>query len=173
MDHPDIESRWTLDDGVTVTVRNIQPEDSGIEQEFVRTLSPRSRYLRFFTPLKELSPAALAKFTHNSFPTRLALIATVSHGDAEKQVGVARFAPGSKTGWAEFAIAVADAWQGRGIATQLLRQLFAIAKDTGWQGIEGSVLRENSSMLILAKELGFTAVPNPDDPSLVSLSLAF
>lgn len=162
-----------LDDGSNVTIRPITPEDAAIEQEFVRSLSTQSKYFRFFTPLKELSPSALSKFTQNKFPTDMALIATTVIGGREIEIGVARFAAGSKEGWAEFAIVVADDWQGRGIATQLLQHLFDVAVQAGLNGIEGTVLSENSRMLRLARQLGFSARPDRDDARLVSVSKAF
>jgi acetyltransferase len=162
-----------LDDGTDVTIRPITPDDAGIEQEFVRSLSTQSKYYRFFTPLRQLSPYALRKFTQNHFPTDMALIATTAVGDRDIEIGVARFAPGNKEGWAEFAIVVADEWQGRGIATHLLQHLFDVAVHAGLIGIEGTVLSENSRMLRLASQLGFSARPDRDNVTLTSISKAF
>ena len=69
------KTSYVLADGTTITIRPIEPDDAEIEQAFVRALSPRARYFRFFGPLKELSPAALTRFTHNDYPARMALIA--------------------------------------------------------------------------------------------------
>ena len=166
MNPADFHFKTQLDDGMTVTIRPIRPDDAIIEQEFVRSLSPQSKFLRFFAPLKELSPAALKKFTQTNYPSDMALIATITEQDVEREIGVARYAPGTRDGWVEFAVAVADEWQGKGIATQLLRNLFNIAKEAGIRGIEGSILRENRQMLILAKELGFVARSNHEDTSV-------
>ena len=155
-DPANFEIKLRLDDQSQVLIRPIRPEDSEIEQEFVRSMSPQSRYFRFFSPLKELSPAALKKLTQNVFPTNMAIIATTVSQERETQIGVARYAPGSEEGWAEFAICVADAWHGRGIATSLLQVLFDMAKDAGLVGIEGSAMNENFRMLKLARQLGFT-----------------
>lgn len=163
------ETVWQLDEETRVTIRPIRPEDSEIEQNFVRSLSPQSRYFRFFTPLKELSPQALEKFTRNVFPTNMALIATTLIEGRETQIGVARFGPGSKSGWGEFAICVADAWHGRGIATRLLQELFEMAKDSGLSGIEGYAMNENVRMLRLARQLGFSVREDPDDARLSHL----
>jgi len=160
---PDFQFGWKLDDGTDVTIRPIRPDDSVIEQNFVRGLSPRSRTLRFFAQIKELSPAALEKFTHTNFPTEMALIATIELRGIEYEIGVARYAPSANSGRVEFAVVVADDWRGKGIATQLLRQLFSIASEAGINGIEGFVLRENSQMLALAKEFGFETRLDKED----------
>lgn len=137
-----------------------------MEQEFIRSLSVRSKTQRFFAPIKELSPTALKKFTQPDFPNEMALIATVSQTGNEREIGVARYAPGGKNGCAEFAVVVADDWQGKGIATELLRHLFTIATESGIDCIEGFILRDNKPMLALAKEFGFEFRPNSDDPGI-------
>ena len=167
MTPPDVQFGWKLDDGTDVTIRPIQPDDSVIEQNFVRGLSARSRTLRFFAPIIELSPAALAKFTRATSPTEMALIATIRLRGIEFEIGVSRYAPSANSGRVEFAVVVADEWQGKGIATQLLRQLFSIASEAGIKGIEGFVLRENDQMRTLAKEFGFEARPDEEDPRAV------
>jgi acetyltransferase len=39
------------------------------------------------------------------------------------------------------------------------------AKAEGLKSIKGQILRENSAMLRMCKELGFNIVDDPDDPS--------
>lgn len=166
---PDLSFDWTLDDGTEVTIRPIRPDDSDIEQEFVRALSTRSKTLRFFTPIRELAPDALEKFTHTNYPNEMALIATIGVHGKEREIGVARYAQTGETDAVEFAVVVADDWQGRGIATQLLRHLFGIASGAGISRIEGLVLRENEQMLTLAKEFGFKTRMDENDPHLIRL----
>lgn len=158
-----------LADGTSVTLRAIRPDDADIEQQFVRRLSPQSRRQRFLSGIRELTPALLSRFTHTEYPAEAAFIATIERDGREEQIGVARFAPGSAAGCREFAVVVADEWQGRGIATALLRKLFRVAVDAGTHSIEGLVLRENARMLELARDLGFEMQHYPDDPSLVAV----
>ncbi len=158
---------FTLRNGTEVSIRAIQPGDAEIEQAFVRGLSARSRYLRFFSAIKELSPYMLEQFTHLHYPRNWALIATILDAGTEKEIGVARYAPTEADCRAEFAIVVADEWQGLGIATQLLRELITVAEHAGIERLEGLVLRENGAMLKFAKELGFTTECYPDDATVV------
>lgn len=164
---PEFEFKWTLDDGTDVTIRPIRPDDAAIEQDFVRSLSPRSRTLRFFTPIKELSAAALKKFTQIDYPNAMALIATIGSHEDVREIGVARYAPTDEDGRVEFAVVVADEWQGKGIATELLRQLFGIASEAGINSIEGSILRENARMLTLAREFSFKTRTDENDPQVI------
>ena len=56
----------------------------------------------------------------------------------------------------EFAVAVGDPWQGKGIGANLMEHIIAIAKERGIESIWGNVLVENTYMLALARRLGFT-----------------
>jgi acetyltransferase len=178
--------RHRLEDGTAVDVRPIRPEDARIEQEFVARLSDRSRYLRFMYSLKELTPQMLSRFTQIDYDREMALVAVVAraddHGKAgaedgrpsrvdERLVGVARYVTQPDGRGCEFAVAVADEWQGRGIATRLLEDLIALARERGFERMDGVALRENKNMLVLAKEMGFTQRVAEDDPKLMLLRL--
>ncbi len=82
----------------------------------------------------------LEQFTHPRYPRNWALIATISDTGQEKEIGVARYAPTETDSCAEFAIVVADEWQGHGIATRLLRELIAVAESAWIKRFEGLVL---------------------------------
>jgi len=155
--------------GTPVTLRSMRPSDRDIEDRFVRDLSPDSRYLRFHATLKQLTPAMLERFTNPDYPSEMALIATIADGDAERQIGVARYVrtPGSDR--AEVAVAVADDWQGKGVGGRLLRRLRDIAGETGVRHFEATVLPHNQRMLALARELGFTRLTGPTDGRTVEL----
>ena len=167
MKPPDFEFSSKLDDGTALTIRTMRPGDASIEQDFVRALSTRSRTQRFFSPIKELSAATLKKFTQTNFPSEMALVATVDQNGIEHEIGVARYAASTGIGQVEFAVVVADDWQGKGIATELLRHLFSIATEVGIKSIEGFILRDNPSMLKLAREIGFRIQLAKEDPSIV------
>jgi FixJ family two-component response regulator len=161
-------STMDLADGTQVTFRMMHPEDAEIEQDFVVGLSDQSRYLRFFSGIKKLPPYMLEQLTNPDFPISYALIATIVENEVEKEIGVARYAPTGDEGSAEFAVTVADEWQGHGIASQLMRGVIAAAAVGGIDRLEGIVLKENSSMLGLAKSLGFRKAPSSGEgPSVV------
>jgi len=161
-------STMTLEDGTVVTFRMISPDDAAIEREFVNALSDRSRYLRFFSGLRELPEYLLRQLIDPHYPISYALIATVAADDecnsgAERQIGVARYAPTEDAEVAEFAVVVADEWQGKGIATQLLHGVMTAATVGGIARLEGLILRENTPMLRLARKLGFVVSEQDSD----------
>jgi acetyltransferase len=167
MQPPPIKQEWTTDDGRRITIRTIQPEDLAIEQAFVRGLSAKSKYMRFFSAIEDLSPQMLDRFIHVDYPSEMALIATVETESKEQEIGVARYAREGSENSVEFAIVVADEWQGHGIGRELLRQLFDAATTSGCERIKGIVLRANWKMLLLCHDLGFTVSQYPGDTGLV------
>ena len=162
-----VPNQLKLGDGTEVTFRVIQPEDADIEQAFVKSLSTESRYSRFFSASKQLSPVMLLQFTHPNFPDTYALIATVIENGKENEIGVARYAAINDEGDAEFAVVVADAWQRQGIASHLLEGVTATASTAGFMKLEGLVLKDNRAMLGLASKQGFVRSSVEDDPSVV------
>jgi acetyltransferase len=152
-----MESRLQLQGGTEITIRPIRPEDAQIEARFVHNLSPRSKYLRFHQAVQELIPSMLLRFTQIDYARELALIAVVNKGGREVEIAVARYGTDPDAQSCEFAVVVADAWQGKGVGTHLLTLLMEAARSKGLQRMSGVVLGKNSAMLKLLKRLGFTA----------------
>jgi acetyltransferase len=69
------EVRTTTKDGAPLLVRPIKPEDAPLLVELFQTLSPRSVFFRFFSPLKTLPPEVLARFTQIDYDRDMALVA--------------------------------------------------------------------------------------------------
>jgi acetyltransferase len=172
--HPypvELETTVMLQDGSRLRVRPIRPEDAAAEIAFVAALSDESRYLRFMYQLHELTPQMLARFTQVDYDRELALIALDGEPRAEKIVGVARYVANSDRESAEFAVVVADAWQGRGLGQALMQKLIASAKRRGFRRLVGSILGINASMQKLVRTLGFRLRADSDDPEQVSAEL--
>jgi acetyltransferase len=173
--HPypaNLARKLALPEGVEIEIRAIRPEDAETEKAFVRGLSDEARYFRFLSALNELSDRMLVRFTQIDYDREMALVALVPEGDRRTQIGVARYAIGSDGDSCEFAIVVADAWQGKGIGAALMAALTDAARHRGLRRIEGFVLHNNERMLRFMQRLGFEARVYPDDPSLKIVSKA-
>jgi len=57
---------------------------------------------------------------------------------------------------AEFAVIVADPWQGKGLGPKLVERITEIARDQGVKRLQGDVLAQNQPMLEMVKRLGFS-----------------
>ena len=157
----------TVRSGLACRLRAIRPEDADALQQFVRTLSEEARYFRFLSTLVELSPAMLARFTQIDYDREMAMVATVdAGGPAERIVGVARYLLNPDGDTAEFALVVADDFQGQGIGSALMKRICDIARERGLASLIGLVLARNNDMLSLMSRLGFVEQNDPDDIDL-------
>ena len=60
---------------------------------------------------------------------------------------------------------VADAWQNKRVATYLMNALIEAARARGLKSMKGDILASNTSMIQLAKHLGFV-ITKSDDPTV-------
>jgi GNAT superfamily N-acetyltransferase len=142
-----------LNDGSEVEIRPLGPDDkAGLAAGFER-LSELSRYRRFLSPTAHLSARQLDYLTevdHHDHEALVAIDPRSRHG-----VAVARYVRSAENpGEAEFAVAVADDWQRRGLGTALLRQLATKARAEGITRFTGLVLEDNRPMRGLLQSLG-------------------
>ena len=159
-----------LTDGSEVVVRPIGPDDATLLQAFVRRLSARSRRFRFFGALAELSAAQLDRFVNVDPARGFALVAVSGPRESTAIVAEARYALAQENDNAEFAIAVADAFQGRGLGKHLVRRLLATAWRRGVRRLFGEIRSDNRAMLAFAMQLGFRLRGSVEDESVVIAS---
>jgi RimJ/RimL family protein N-acetyltransferase len=142
-----------LRDGSEVAIRRLTPADSsGLLDAFER-LSAKSRAHRFLSPKSHLTSEEVRYLTDVDGENHEALGAFEPEGG--KLVGVARFvrlAPGSDA--AEVAVTVVDAWQGRGLGTELLERLTARARSGGIHRFTALVAADNAPMIELLRGIG-------------------
>lgn len=154
-------------------LRPIRPEDAIPLQEFIRDLSDESRYMRFVSMLRELTPKMLARYTRIDYDREVALVATVQVANPENRgllkeriVGFAHYLRNRDGQGAEYALVIADDCQRQGIGKALMRSLIDLAKEQGLSYIEGIVLANNRPMQGLMTHLGFTNDPDSEDPGM-------
>jgi len=160
-------------DGRPWMMRPIRPEDAEPLQDFVRGLSDQSRYMRFVSMLRELTPRMLERYTRIDYDRELALVATVLVPNPEHRghpreeiIGFAHYLRNADGRGAEYALVIADAWQRRGLGAQLMGGLIDAAKEQGLTYIDGLVLATNRPMLSLMTYLGFRNDIDEEDPTM-------
>lgn len=166
--HPypnDLIETYELSDGTEVTVRPVRPEDASITQEFVRNLSTQSKYFRFMQHIRELTPKTLVRMTQIDYDREMTFVATIEKNSQEMCVAVAHYVTNPDRESCEFAIAVADSWQNKGLGSKLMSCLINEAKAQGLSAIIGAVIATNSAMLEMTQRLGFI-VSGSDDPTV-------
>jgi len=153
------------------TLRPIRPEDAQALQDFIRGLSDRSRYMRFVSMMRELTPRMIARYTQIDYHRELALVVTTSEPDPANRgrkkdvvIGLAHYLRNPDGRGAEYALVVGDDWQRLGLGGRLMRKLILAAKEQGLEYIEGMVLSDNRPMISLMTKLGFAVDHEPEDP---------
>ncbi len=146
-----------------ITIRPIKPEDAELEVEFVRKLSPETKYLRFMNTMRELPPAMVARLTQIDYDREMAFVATIEENDEEVEIGVCRYAVNPDGESCEFAIVVAEDWQHRGLARRLMGVLIETARNRGLHAMTGIFLSNNERMLKFVQSLGFVLSNDPED----------
>jgi GNAT superfamily N-acetyltransferase len=147
---PASAARAVLRDGSVVHVREVRVDDAALLVDCFKQLSPHSRRQRFLTAKHELTAADLRYLTDLDHHDHEA-IAALSESDG-RCVGVARYVR-SRTDprAAEAAIAVADAWHHRGLATHLLARLIARAHRGGIRTFLALMSSDNDAMIGLLR----------------------
>ena len=143
-----------------------------MDRAFFAGLSEQSRYMRFMQHLSELTPRLVQQFTQIDDTREMALVALDETSGDEAIVGIARYVAQSEKGEsAEFAIVLADAWQGYGLGRALMEILIEGARRRGLRRLVGSILAVNTPMRALATARGFAVHPDPDDARHVIATL--
>jgi len=139
-----------LRDGSTLRLQEPTGGDLDALQTFFSGLSDRSFYLRFHG-VRQVDHALVEHFADPDWHDRGVLVGVVE----DEVVAVAEFMRLRDERNAEVAFAVADAHQGRGIATRLLEQLALRASAAGVERFVAEVLPDNSAMLAVFRDAGF------------------
>ncbi len=145
------EATVVLRDGGTVAVRPVRPEDEPDLARFFSSLSLESRVLRFFAAVSN-ADSSVKRMVQVDYTSRYGIVAVA--GSAGQIVGHAMYAT-IEPKKAELALAVADAYQGRGLGTILLGQLAEAAAAAGIDVLEAVVRPENHRMLEVLRQSGF------------------
>ena len=170
-------SSFTARDGGWFLIRPIRPEDEALMVGFHRSLSEDTVYARYFANLglnQRIAHERLLRICFSDYDRELALVAErrdpVTHEPEIAAVG--RLSKVHERAVAEFAILVADPYQGAGLGSELLRRLVAIGRDEGLERILADILPTNGAMIRIASEQGFR-VQTSEDGGVVRAELAY
>jgi acetyltransferase len=149
----DMRQLLILEDGSTLPVRRAGDTDAAALQRFYDGLSAQSRYQRFFGFLTVHTGKRALAFTQLDSANGFALIA-LDPAEPTTIVAVASYGRESGADRADFAVAVTDDWQGRGVGPALIRRLIAAARCRGVRQFSAAVLPQNARMRRTLDALG-------------------
>jgi acetyltransferase len=151
--------------GDGVVVRPIAVGDEAMWLRFVDGLSWATRYKRGARRVDQLSEQDVKRALRPRPGIEIAFVAVVGRAGETDIVGVSR-GTFREPATCEFALVVADAWQGCGVGTRLMQALMDEAARQAHGRIVGRVLATNGNMLDFVRELGFEAEDEPDEPHI-------
>jgi acetyltransferase len=166
-------SQWQrhieVKDGWRAFVRPIRPEDEPAIHELLRHVTSQDLRLRFFAPMKEFTHEFIARLTQLDYARAMAFVAfdEATHD----LVGVVRIHSDSIYENGEYAILLRSDLKGRGLGWALMQLIIEYAKSEGLKRISGEVLQENSAMLNMCRELGFTVKSDATEHSICDVTL--
>lgn len=169
------QEQWieTLSDGRRALLRPIRRDDVARNAEFIGRLSPPSKHFLFLGGITQLTDAQLTRLCDPDHAHDMAYVALAAGEDGAegRQVGVCRYAGADAAHGAELSVAVADDWQHLGLGSKLLARLIEHARSHGVTRLYSMDAANNDRMRRLARHLGFSESPDPDDVRQVVFSL--
>jgi len=146
-----------LKDGTAVLLRQVLPEDRQRLETGLLRMSAESRYQRFFSPIRGLSDKQLRYFTEVDQENHIAWIALDPSASELPGIGIARFVRyRDQPLMAEVAFTVIDAYQARGLGSNLLATLYLVAQARGIETFRAVVLAANGTVTNWLRRLGAT-----------------
>ena len=166
-------SQWQrhieVKEGLRVFVRPIRPEDEPLIHELLRHVTAHDLRLRFFAPMKEFTHEFIARLTQLDYARAMAFVAFDE--TTNQMVGVVRIHSDSIYETGEYAILLRSDLKGRGLGWALMQLIIEYAKSEGLKAISGDVLKENTVMLEMCRNLGFEVKADPVEHDICDVRL--
>jgi len=152
----ELEEPFTLTSGRPVLLRPIRPEDEPEHYAFISKLTPSDVRFRFFDTVRDVPHSEMARFTQIDYDREMAFIATAERDGGNETLGVVRVMTDPDNHRAEFAVVVRSDLSGQGLGHRLLDKMIAYCRSRGTRTLVGQVTADNTRMLELASNLGFS-----------------
>jgi acetyltransferase len=154
--YPDEYERQTaLTDGTRLLLRPIRPEDEPLWHQFLKNCSQRSIWQRFRYMFKDSTHEMATRFCFVDYDRTMAIVAEVDEAGQRLLAGVGRLEADADHHDAEYAVLVADAWQGHGLGSLLTDFCLELCASWGINRVFGETTSENYRMRQLLSNRGF------------------
>ncbi|NOX58213.1 MAG: GNAT family N-acetyltransferase [Planctomycetes bacterium] len=167
-----LEKQLTLKDGSQVFMRPIKLTDEPRVRELFYKLSSESVRARFLGTTKSMPHRRLQELLRVDYGSQMVLLALTGTGDDAQAVGLAHSCLNPRTNLADVAFLVRDDWQGRGLASTLLKAVIEDAQSKSIAGLTAEVLMQNTAMIRVFNGCGYPVESKLED-GLYSLNISF
>jgi acetyltransferase len=150
--------------GEHLCVRPIRPEDEQKLAEMLAQASPQDIRFRCLGAIRDFPHTLAARLTRIDPRREATLVAIAEEGEPGAILGVAHIiCEREDPDTAEYDIMVRPDHKGHGLGYALMQEILQEARRRGLKAVEGFILRENHTMLVMASELGFKPVETQDE----------
>ena len=152
-----------------VRMRPIRPEDEPTWLKLLANCSPESLRRRFQSVFKEATHEMASRYCYVDYDREIPLVAEIDIAGRPQLVAVGRLVLDSNHRSAEFAVLVADAWQGLGIGHWLTERCLQIASERGVLQVVAETTADNTGMIDVLRHCGFDVIPQADPRAVVAV----
>jgi GNAT superfamily N-acetyltransferase len=149
----ELDAHVTLADQRRVRIRALHSREERPIRVLHAHLSPRSRYLRFLSPIPTLPDAVVRRLACVDYRRRLAVVAEDEGAGCAGVVALASFSAVDET-TAEVSVVVQDDWQRQGVGTALVSTILDAAEKRGFDHFVATIATDNSIIRRLLDRFG-------------------
>jgi RimJ/RimL family protein N-acetyltransferase len=167
-----LETVRTTKKGLSIILRPVKISDEPLLKDFFYSLSNDGMYHRFISTRTDMPHARLQQYVAIDYSKELVILAMQKEADRETIVGMGQYFIDEQSHTAEVAFVVRDAFQNKGVGSELLPYLTYLAKKSGLHGFTAAVLMDNKRMLQLFEKMGFH-IERTTDAGVYELTMSF
>jgi acyl-CoA hydrolase/GNAT superfamily N-acetyltransferase len=146
----------TFKDGLVVSFRAIKPSDEEEMRRLFYRFSDNAVYYRYFSHVKSMPHKETQQYVNIDYQKTLSIVGTITESGGERIIAEGRYVCLSdRPSYAEVAFIVDENYQGKGVASFLLKTLVGAAVEQGIEGFTADVLYDNKAMLKVFEKASF------------------
>jgi acetyltransferase len=158
-----------LADGTQVLLRPIKPEDEPMWHALLASCSKESIWFRFRYLFKQTTHEMATRFCFIDYDREIGIVAEVEEAGERKLLGVGRLVADADHTNAEYAVLVADAYQGKGLGALLTDYCLEICQNWGINTVLAETSPQNRRMLSIFQHRGFKLDRETADDSVLGV----
>ncbi|MGB0681422.1 MAG: GNAT family N-acetyltransferase [Magnetovibrionaceae bacterium] len=168
----ELEEQIRLRDGTEIELRPIRPEDEPAYAKLLKRLQPQDLYMRFCSDGAGIEREQLAHLTHIDYDREMGFVAVAYDYDNNPEIlGSVEIMATPDRQEAEYSILVRSDQKGRGLGRVLMEKIIRYCRTADIGLVFGLILKDNESMLALARKLGYRDNPAFLDDDMIRLDL--
>lgn len=162
---------WTMKNGQQVIIRPIRAEDEPLMRKFHESLSDRTVYLRYLSPMllsERVTHERLARMTHNDYNREIALVVEGEENGERTIFGVARLSKlRGEEETARLSMLISDKFQGQGLGKELIHRIIEIGRNEQIKRIIAATSPDNEIFINLCRTAGFSTISRNPQTGMV------